>query len=610
MTGMTPNHEVGLYIFILAGFLGYHVISRVPPLLHTPLMSATNAISGISLIGSLTVVGAAAQSGDWVSLILGFVAIGCSSTNVVGGFLITDRMLAMFKSEREAKSGGLLSERALVTGGVVLLVVGTAGFWWGTTTSWPGTDTKIIHPDEVLRYLYILSAVLFILGLKGLSSPKWARRGMFLAEFGMAVAIIGTLFDSRIHGQGYAGYAWIAGGVLIGSVAGGSMGLRIPMTAVPQRTALSHSLGALAAMLIGIAEYVRHPEELIGDRITMTALGFEVVIGGLTFTGSLMAAGKLQELLPGAPITYKGQNASNFVLLAAMTGCLITLICVPTLSPLFYLMVALALLFGVLLVIPIGAADMPVVIALLNSYAGLADAAMGFVLMNKIQIITGSLDGTSGFLLSLLMCRAMNRSAMNVLFGAFGKVEAEAAGPASEAKGTVRSITAEETAVLFDNARSVIVVPGYGMAVAQAQYAVSDLAKMLQKRGIDVKYAIHPVAGRMPGHMNVLLAEANVPYDQLYEMEQINPYFGEADIALVVGANDVTNPAAKNNKSSPLYGMPILEVDRAKSIIVLKRSMRPGFAGVDNDLYYNPKCMMLFGDAKESLNKLFAALKS
>jgi NAD(P) transhydrogenase subunit beta len=364
--------------------------------------------------------------------------------------------------------------------------------------------------------------------------------------------------------------------------------------------------------LVGIAEYLRHGG-LLGEeftRVTMTALGFQVVIGGLTFTGSLMAAAKLQGLLPGAPITYKGQNASNFGLLAVMVLCLLSLIVVPTASPLFFLMVLLALLFGFLLVVPIGAADMPVVIALLNSYAGLADAAMGFVLMNKIQIITGSLDGTSGFLLSLLMCRAMNRSAMNVLFGAFGKIEKEPEGPAAEAKGTVRNITPEELAVLFDDARSVIVVPGYGMAVAQAQYAVSDLAKILMKRGVDIKYAIHPVAGRMPGHMNVLLAEANVPYDQLYEMEQINPYFAEADVALVVGANDVTNPAARSNKSSPLYGMPILEVDRARSIIVLKRSMRPGFASVDNDLYYNPKCMMLFGDAKESLNQLFAALKA
>jgi NAD(P) transhydrogenase subunit beta len=276
-------------------------------------------------------------------------------------------------------------------------------------------------------------------------------------------------------------------------------------------------------------------------------------------------------------------------------------------------LVVLALLFGFLLVMPIGAADMPVVISLLNSYAGLADAAMGFVLMNKIQIITGSLDGTSGFLLSILMCRAMNRSALNVLFGAFGKIEEEPAGSdgqLADARGTVRSITPDEAALLFDSSRSVVIVPGYGMAVAQAQHGVSELASLLIKRGIDVKYAIHPVAGRMPGHMNVLLAEANVPYDQLHEMDEINPYLGEADVALVVGANDVTNPAAKNNRSSPLYGMPILEVERAKAIIVLKRSMRPGFAGVDNDLYYNPKCMMLFGDAKESLTKLFTALKT
>jgi NAD(P) transhydrogenase subunit beta len=593
---LTPELlEVGLYIFILAGFLGIHVISRVPPLLHTPLMSATNAISGISLIGSLVVVG---EMHNWLSIVLGFIAVACSSTNVVGGFLITDRMLAMFRSERDAKSGRGLSERIFVVTGVALLAAGMAVFWWGAST-------KTIDPEQVLRYLYIVSAVLFILGLKGLSSPKWARRGMFLAEFGMAVAVVGTLFHADIAKPW--GYAWIGAGLGVGSVVGGAMGLRIPMTAVPQRTALSHSLGALAAALVGVSEYVRHQVDLTG--LQMTPLGFQVVIGGLTVTGSLMAAAKLQGLLPGAPITYKGQNFLNFGLLAVLAGCFIGLIVTPATSPLFFAMVGLALLFGFLLVLPIGAADMPVVIALLNSYGGLADAAMGFVLMNKIQIITGSLDGTSGFLLSLLMCRAMNRSAFNVLFGAFGKVQ-KAEGPAAEAKGTVRSITPEELAVLFDDARSVVVVPGYGMAVAQAQYAVSDLAKVLMKRGTDVKYAIHPVAGRMPGHMNVLLAEANVPYDQLYEMEQINPYFAEADVALVVGANDVTNPAAKNNKNSPLYGMPILEVERARSIIVLKRSMRPGFAGVDNDLYYDPKCMMLFGDAKDSLNKLFAALKS
>ncbi len=600
---MTTELEIGLYIFMLAGFLGYHVISRVPPLLHTPLMSATNAIAGISLVGSLIVAGA-----DYgpLSTVLGFIAVTCSSTNVVGGFLITDRMLRMFKKKDDQTAQRrriqidpkmLLALAVLVISLLVLIY------------SYGGLSKDAVHflrdvlATQALKYFYILSAALFILGLKGLSSPKYARKGMFLAEFGMLMAVVGTLFHHEI-----VTFQWIIIGFVIGAIVGGTMGLRIPMTAVPQRTALSHSLGALAACLVGISEYFRHHGEL--SKVVMTALGFEVVIGGLTFTGSLMAAAKLQGLLPGHPITYKGQNVFNLSLLAVIAGSLIYLVVVPTAGTLFYLMVGLAFVFGLLLVIPIGAADMPVVIALLNSYGGLADASMGFMLMNKIQIITGSLDGTSGFLLSLLMCRAMNRSAINVLFGAFGKIKKEEGGLAAEAKGNVRSIAPEEVAVLFDSARSVIIVPGYGMAVAQAQHGVSELAKLLMKRGIDVKYAIHPVAGRMPGHMNVLLAEANIPYDQLYPMEQINPYFPEADIALVVGANDVTNPAARNNKNSPLYGMPILEVDRAKSIIVLKRSLRPGFAGVDNELYYDPKCMMLFGDAKESLNRLFAALKS
>jgi NAD(P) transhydrogenase subunit beta len=600
---MTTELEIGLYIFILAGFLGYHVITRVPPLLHTPLMSATNAISGISLIGSLVVAGADYSR---LSTALGFIAVTCSSTNVVGGFLITDRMLKMFKRGHEIgiqRRWFKFSPKLLLAFPVLVVVFLVFMHWF--RRSGTGTQLSVAALSvSALRYFYILSAVLFILGLKGLSSPKYARRGMFLAAFGMLMAIVGTLFHPEI-----VNYRWIAIGLAIGSIVGGSMGLRIPMTAVPQRTALSHSLGALAASLIGISEYVRHVGVGL-DRVKMTTIGLEVVIGSLTFTGSLMAAGKLQGLLPGAPMTYRGQNVFNITLLAAVVGTVVYLVFAPAASTLFFVMVGLALLFGFLLVIPIGAADMPVVIALLNSYGGLADASMGFVLMNKIQIITGSLDGTSGFLLSLLMCRAMNRSAVNVLFGAFGKIAKEEVGPAAEAMGTVRSITPEELTVLFDSVRSVIIVPGYGLAVARAQHGVSELAKLLFTRGIDVKYAIHPVAGRMPGHMNVLLAEANVPYDQLYTMEQINPYFPEADIALVVGANDVTNPAARNNKGSPLYGMPILEVDRAKSVIVLKRSLRPGFAGVDNELYYNPKCMMLFGDAKESLNQLFAALKS
>jgi NAD(P) transhydrogenase subunit beta len=598
---MSSELEIGLYIFMLAGFLGYHIITRVPPLLHTPLMSATNAIAGISLVGSLVVAGA--DYGPF-STLLGFIAVMCSSTNVVGGFLITDRMLKMFKTSADADAAKKNTTRNVVIVIAIVIAAGLGLLFWGMSQGQRfGTLLHEKFSDHALKYSYIISAALFILGLKGLSSPKHARKGMFAAEAGMLLAVVGTLFHHEI-----VTYQWIIIGFVLGAVVGGTMGLRIPMTAVPQRTALSHSLGALAACLVGVSEYFRHGGEI--GKVVMTALGFEVVIGGLTFTGSLMAAAKLQELLPGRPITYKGQNIFNFALLAVIVGSLIYLVIQPQTPYLFYVMVGLSLLFGLLLVIPIGAADMPVVIALLNSYGGLADASMGFVLMNKIQIITGSLDGTSGFLLSLLMCRAMNRSAFNVLFGAFGKLEVGEETQALEAKGSVRSITPDEVSTLLDSFRSVIIVPGYGMAVAQAQHGVAELAKEMQKRGINVKYAIHPVAGRMPGHMNVLLAEANVPYDQLYTMEQINPYFPEADLALIVGANDVTNPAARSDKNSPLYGMPILEVDRARSIIVLKRSMRPGFAGVDNELYYDSKCMMLFGDAKQSLNQLFGALKS
>ena len=604
---MTTELEIGLYIFILAAFLGYHLISRVPPLMHTPLMSVTNALSGISLVGSLIVAGSGHSA---LSTIFGFIAVVCSTTNVVGGFILTDRMLKMFKKgvpdapitsgERQQRSGFNLNSIVLPALFICFVVVLV---WFSDIRAF--FDERGFDPANALSILYIVSAIMFILGLKGLSSTKHARRGMFLAEFGMVLAVVGTLFHHKIEN-----FTWITAGLIIGSLIGAGISLRIPMTAVPQRTAFSHALGALAATLIGVAKYIEHLS-LPADKVFMTAVGLEVVIGGLTVTGSLMAAGKLQELLPSAPITYRGQNIFNIALLAIILLCLVYLIINPTTSWLFFIMVFLALLFGFLLVIPIGAADMPVLMSLLNSYAGLADASMGFVLMNKIQIITGSLDGTSGFLLSLLMCRAMNRSAMNVLFGAFGKVSEDAAqGKIDDSMGTIRSIQADEVPAILDGARSVIIVPGYGMAVAQAQHAVSELAKVLKKRGVDVKYAIHPVAGRMPGHMNVLLAEADVPYDQQYEMEQVNPYFPEADLALVVGANDVTNPAAKTNKSSPLYGMPILDVERAKSIIVLKRSMRPGFAGVDNELYFNPKCMMLFGDAKDSLTKLFSVLKS
>jgi NAD(P) transhydrogenase subunit beta len=604
---MTSELEIALYIFMLAGFLGYHIITRVPPLLHTPLMSATNAIAAISLVGSLVVAGSdySQVPNGWVCTLLGFLAVTCSATNAFGGFLITDRMLRMFKTAEERATGKRRPVELQMLAAVLVLITAVVVV---VVASRPeemalGEYVREHVAAEALRYCYILSAAMFVLGLKGLSSPKLARYGMLLAAFGMFVAVVGTLFHHEI-----VNYTWIVVGLVIGAVVGGTMGLRIPMTAVPQRTALSHSLGALAASLVGVSEYFRYQGSL--SRVTLTALDFEVIIGGLTFTGSLMAAAKLQELLPGRPITYRGQNIFNIGLLASIAFCAVFIVVTQAVSPLFYVMVLLSLVFGLLLVIPIGAADMPVVIALLNSYGGLADAAMGFVLMNKIQIITGSLDGTSGFLLSLLMCRAMNRSAFNVLFGAFGKVSEADVTAAAEAKGSVRSISPDETAALLENAGSVVIVPGYGMAVAQAQHAVAELAGYLKEHNVDVKYAIHPVAGRMPGHMNVLLAEANVPYDQLFEMEAVNPYFPETDIVMVVGANDVTNPAAKSNKSSPLYGMPILEVERARSIIVLKRSMRPGFAGVDNDLYYNEKCMMLFGDAKDSLTKLVSEMKS
>jgi NAD(P) transhydrogenase subunit beta len=604
---MTTELEVGLYIFILAGFLGYHIITRVPPLLHTPLMSATNAIAAISLVGSLVVAGGDYSDvpNGWVCTMLGVIAVICSSTNAVGGFLITDRMLRMFRTaEQQRQAAGQRPEvKAVLV--VAALAAGVAGAVYATKPEGVSFG-HYLHEDvspEALRYCYIVSAALFVLGLKGLSSPKWARGGMGLAALGMTIAVVGTLFHHHI-----VYYGWIAVALTIGAIVGAWLGLSIPMTAVPQRTALSHSLGALAACLVGVSEYFRFQGQL--DRVTLVALDFEVIVGALTFTGSLIAAAKLQELLPGRPITYRGQNISNLTLLSLIGAAAVYLVATQAATPFFYVMVVLSMVFGLLLVIPIGAADMPVVIALLNSYGGLADAAMGFVLMNKIQIITGSLDGTSGFLLSILMCRAMNRSITNVLFGAFGKVSEGAAAAGTDSDKTVRSIASEEVPALFETAQKVVIVPGYGMAVAQAQHVIAELANILTERGIEVNYAIHPVAGRMPGHMNVLLAEANVPYERLVEMEAINPAFPETDIALVVGANDVTNPAAKTNKSSPLYGMPILEVERARSIIVLKRSMRPGFAGVDNDLYFNERCMMLFGDAKQSITKLITEMKS
>ena len=456
--------------------------------------------------------------------------------------------------------------------------------------------------EAFIQGSYLAASMLFILSLKGLSSPATARRGIFLAEIGMVLAIVGTLLHHDI-----VRYDTIILGLVIGGLIGAPMAIWMPMTAVPQRTAISHMFGALAATLVGVSEYYRHGGHL--PHYEMTALGFEVMFGALTVTGSFMAFAKLQELVGGAPITYRFQNLGNAVLFLTTLGLFIYLIINPADQRAFYVMLGLGALIGVLIVLPIGGADMPVVISLLNSYAGLASAATGFVLENNVLIIAGALDGASGFILSILMSKAMNRSFGNVLFGAFGSSETAAAALKAAGEKTVRSVSAEDAAIQLAYASSVVVVPGYGMAVAQAQHQVRELTELIEKRGGRVKYAIHPVAGRMPGHMNVLLAEANVPYNQLYDMDEINPEFERTDVALVIGANDVVNPAARNTPGSPIYGMPILDVDHAKSVIVMKRSMAPGFAGIENELFYDPKTVMLFGHAKESLQKLITEVK-
>lgn len=455
----------------------------------------------------------------------------------------------------------------------------------------------------ILQWCYVLSAILFIFGIRSLGSPDTARRGMNLASLGMFIAVIGTLFNHHI-----ISYQWIIVGIVLGTLLSLPISLWIPMTKIPQRIALSHAGGALAAALIGIAEFYRYQSNL--QALQMSIIGIEVMLGVLTFTGSIMVAGKLHGILPAQPITYKGQNIINFILFFVMIGLLFMITLNPLSTPVFYGLLALSFLFGIFLVTPIGAADMPVVIAVFNSYGGLTGAVMGFMLGNRLQIITGALDGASGFILSILMCRAMNRSLKNVLFGAFGKVEKEDDKQVQKNNHKhAQSISIDDTIEMFYHAKSVVVIPGYGMAVSQAHHALREFIDKLKSKNVNIKYAIHPVAGRMPGHMNVLLAEANVPYTDLFEMDDINTEFQHTDIALVVGANDVTNPAARTIKSSPIYGMPILNVDDASRVIVLKRSLNPGFSGVENELYYNDNTWLLFGDAKASLSKLTYELK-
>jgi NAD(P) transhydrogenase subunit beta len=459
----------------------------------------------------------------------------------------------------------------------------------------------------VINLTYVVAALLLVLGIKRLSSPATARFGNVIAAVGMVIAIVFTLFDDDIDT-----YWLMALGMAIGTVIGFASARLVKMTAMPQMVALFNGVGGGAAALIAAAEF--HRLAPAGGHVAGDVIGailFSALIGSISFSGSLIAFGKLQEILPGRPIVFGGQQAFNAVLFAA----LLAVGAIAGATEGGWWLVALlggALLFGVLLVLPIGGADMPVVISLLNAFTGLAAASTGFVLDNVALIIGGTLVGASGTLLTILMGRAMNRSLANVLFSAFGTAPAgvPTAAAATSDGQAVREVTAEDAAVMLAYARRVVIVPGYGLAVAQAQHNVRELADLLERRGVDVRYAIHPVAGRMPGHMNVLLAEANVPYPQLYDMEDINPEFPRTDVALVVGANDVTNPAARENPESPLYGMPILDVDHAANVIVLKRSMNPGFAGIDNELYSNPKTAMLFGDAKASVEKLVAAVKA
>jgi NAD(P) transhydrogenase subunit beta len=456
------------------------------------------------------------------------------------------------------------------------------------------------NTQHIIELIYLVASALFILALKWMNTPATARRGILAGEIGMVLAIGGTLLQ-----HGIVDYKWIAIALIIGSGIGVPLGL-VQMTAVPQRTALSHAFGAFCVTLVGTAEFYLGTPSIPGFK--MSVLCVEVILGGLTVTGSLMAAGKLQEVLSQRPITYKGQNFVNLALLASTAVIAVYLVHNPGATHLYPVMVGIALVVGVMLVIPIGGADMPTVISLLNSYAGLSAAAMGFVLNNKLLIVAGALDGSSGFILSVIMSKAMNRSFTNVVFGAFGQVAASAAG-AQEAR-PVKSASPEEAAGILAAASRVVIVPGYGMAVAQAQHKVRELYDALTKRGIDVRFAIHPVAGRMPGHMNVLLAEADVPYDRLMEMDDINGDFPQTDVSLIIGANDVTNPAAKTDQSSPIYGMPVLDVEKSHTVMVIKRSMNPGFAGIDNPLYYMDQTLMLFGDAKVFVSNIVKELSS
>jgi NAD(P) transhydrogenase subunit beta len=455
--------------------------------------------------------------------------------------------------------------------------------------------------QNIIQLLYIVSIFLFALSLKWMSEVHTSRRGNWSAIAGIIIAILATLSAFQINRLDLLIVA-----IVVGSMIGAPIGLKVPMTAVPQRTAVSHAFGSLAVGLVGVSESFQ--KGISADPVTTAVLCGEMILGFLTFTGSIVAFAKLQEIIPGKPVVYRGRNIITISTLITSIVFAISLVLYPGLEIAFYLMIVFALIFGLLLVLGIGGADMPTVIAILNSYAGISAAALGFILDNRLLIVAGALDGSSGLILAMIMSQAMNRSFVNVLFGGVGARMAVV--EQSQQDRVTQTYSSADAATVLLSAKNVIIVPGYGMAVAQAQHVVKELSDILLKRGCDVKFAIHPVAGRMPGHMNVLLAEANVAYDLLWEMDKVNPLFNETDVAVVIGANDVTNPAARTKPDSPLFGMPILNVDKAKTVVFIKRSFGPGFAGVDNELFYLPNTMMVLGDAKNVLSDIIAKLRN
>ena len=457
-------------------------------------------------------------------------------------------------------------------------------------------------PTELIEILYMLAASLFIMGLIKLSSPATARNGNRLAMLGMLVAVIATLLVT-----GIVNLPMLVGGLALGTVIGAIAAKKIEMTAMPQMVAIFNGLGGGASAFVATSEYYRQAPNL--EPFLMSTIGVSILIGTVTFSGSMIAFAKLQELMTGQPILFTGQHFLNALLVIATVALVVYLVIAPQMAIAFLILIGVSLVLGILVVIPIGGADMPVIVALLNSYSGIAVAATGFVLSNNALIITGSLVGASGLILTKIMCKGMNRSLANVMFGGFGATITATAGGGPALTGSVKEFSIEDAITVLENAQTLIVVPGYGMAAAQAQHAVRELADLLDEKGCQVRFAIHPVAGRMPGHMNVLLAEADVPYDLLLAMEDINDDFSKTDVALVIGANDVVNPAAKNNPSSPIYGMPVLNVELARNVMVLKRSMNPGFAGIDNELFLGDNTMMIFGNAKTTIQKMVTGLK-